>query len=117
MEKNHYPFTFTAYDLINENGISTNKIKPAKNHVTYESALYKNPIGCLTAMYRVEYFGKQFMPEIRKRQDYALWLKLLKKSDAYGLNECLSSYRTGNQSVSSNKFKLIKYEWKIYREL
>lgn len=117
MERNKYPFTFTTYDLINENGVSINKLKTANSHVTYRTALYKNPIGCLTAIYSVDFFGKQYMPEIRKRQDYALWLKLLKKADAFGLDECLSSYRIGNQSISSNKFKLIKYEWKIYREL
>lgn len=116
MEKNNYLFTFTAYDTIDENGHPLKKIIQAKERVNYQSALYKNPIGCLTVMYSVGFFGKQYMPSIRKRQDYALWLKLLKKVDAYGLNECLSSYRIGNQSISSNKLKLIKYEWKIYRE-
>lgn len=116
MESNGHHFTFTAYDTIDENGHPLKKIIQAKERVNYQSALYKNPIGCLTVMYSVGFFGKQYMPSIRKRQDYALWLKLLKKVDAYGLNECLSSYRIGNQSISSNKLKLIKYEWKIYRE-
>ena len=85
--------------------------------MNYNKALYKNPIGCLTVIYSVDFFGKQYMPSIRKRQDYALWLKLLKKSDGYGLNECLSTYRIGNESISSNKFKLLKYEWQIYRDV
>lgn len=116
MQKNGYHFTFTSYDMVDEAGNTMSKVLKAKKRVSYESALYKNPIGCLTVMYDVGYFGKQYMPAIRKRQDYALWLKLLKKGDAFGLDEILSSYRTGNQSISSNKFKLIKYEWKIYRE-
>ena len=57
------------------------------------------------------------MPTIRKRQDYALWLKLLKKTDGYGLSECLASYRKVNKSISANKLDLLKYEWKIYREV
>jgi len=117
MQENRCHFTFTAYDIIDSEGNPTGKTIPSKKRVTYKSALYKNPIGCLTVIYSVDYFGKQYMPTIRKRQDYALWLKLLKKGDAFGLDEVLSSYRTGNQSISSNKFKLIKYEWKIYREL
>ena len=117
MQKNGYHFTFTSYDKVDEAGNSLSKVVKAKKRVSYGSALYKNPIGCLTVMYDVGYFGKQYMPAIRKRQDYALWLKLLKKTDASGLKECLSSYRTGNQSISSNKLKLIKYEWRIYREL
>lgn len=117
MQTNQYHFSFTDYDVIDEKGQSLNKIMRSKSHVTYQKALYKNPIGCLTVMYDVNYFGKQYMPSIRKRQDYALWLKLLKKTDGYGLNEALSSYRTGNDSISANKLDLIKYEWKIYREV
>jgi len=117
MEEHDYHFTFTGYEVIDHEGRPTGKCLPAKEKVTYKSALYKNPIGCLTAMYSVDYYDKEYMPTIRKRQDYALWLKLLKKSDAHGLNESLASYRTGNQSISSNKLNLIKYEWKIYREI
>lgn len=116
MEINNYHFTFTDYDMVNEAGQKTSKLIKAKPVVTYKTALYKNPIGCLTVIFDVDFFGKQFMPAIRKRQDYALWLKLLKKTNAYGLGECLSSYRIGNDSISSNKFNLLKYEWIIYRE-
>lgn len=116
MKQNKYYFTFTSYDKLDEQGDLQTRIVNAKPEVTYKNALYKNPIGCLTAMYSVGYFGKQYMPEIRKRQDYALWLKLLKKANAYGLNEVLASYRMRGNSISSNKFSLLKYEWKIYRE-
>lgn len=116
MTANNHHFTFTAYDKIDENGNPLQKKVKAKPRVTYHTALYKNPIGCLTVIYDVGFFGKQYMPKIRKRQDFALWLKLLKKTDAFGLDEVLSSYRTGNTSISSNKMDLIKYEWKIYRE-
>ncbi|WP_321826104.1 glycosyltransferase family 2 protein [Maribacter dokdonensis] len=117
MIANDYYFSFTSYDKMDELGNNLNSIVKSKRFVDYHSALYKNPIGCLTVMYDVKYFGKQYMPSIRKRQDYALWLKLLKKSDAYGLSEVLATYRIGNESISSNKFKLLKYEWQIYREV
>jgi len=117
MQKNGYHFSFTDYDMINENGQKLSKLMIAKPVLTYKKALFKNPIGCLTAMYDVDFFGKEYMPVIRKRQDYGLWLKLLKKTDGYGLNECLASYRIGNESISANKIALIKYEWKLYREV
>lgn len=117
MKANNFHFTFTGYNKIDEKGVCLHQKVFAKQKVTYKTALYKNPIGCLTVMYNIDFFGKQYMPKIRKRQDYALWLKLLKKTDAYGLNECLSTYRTGNESISSNKLGLLKYEWKIYREV
>ena len=117
MTKNNYAFTFTSYEKINDRGKKTGEIVAASPVVTYRKALYKNPVGCLTAMYNVAFYGKQYMPEIRKRQDYALWLNLLKKADGFGLNEVLSSYRERTGSISSNKIGLIKYEWHIYRKL
>ncbi|GAB5473197.1 MAG: glycosyltransferase family 2 protein [Maribacter sp.] len=117
MQQNEYHFTFTDYDMVDEAGKNLAKRVKCKPKVTYNSALYKNPIGCLTVMYSVVFFGKQYMPSIRKRQDYALWLHLLKKTNGYGLNECLASYRTGNASISANKFDLLKYEWSIYRDV
>lgn len=117
MKVNNYHFTFTDYDMVNEAGQKISKLFKTKPVVSYKKALFKNPIGCLTVIFDVGFFGKQYMPAIRKRQDYALWLKLLKKTNGYGLSECLSSYRIGNESISSNKFDLLKYEWKIYREV
>lgn len=117
MQKNQYHFTFTDYEMMDEGGNTLLKKVTCKPLVTYKSALYKNPIGCLTVMYNVAFFGKQYMPTIRKRQDYALWLNLLKKTNGYGLNESLAKYRTGNESISANKLDLLKYEWKIYREV
>lgn len=115
MRENDYPFTFTSYVHMDQSGKYLDKIVIAPKKVSYKSALYKNPIGCLTAVYDSHFYGKQFMPTIRKRQDYGLWLKLLKKSDAYGLRECLAGYRLQKKSVSSNKLSLIRYEWLIYR--
>lgn len=117
MQKNDYHFTFTDYDIVDETGKKLSKYIKCKPNVTYNSALFKNPIGCLTVIYDVAFFGKQYMPTIRKRQDYALWLALLKKTTGYGLNEILSSYRATKNSISSNKLDLLKYEWKIYREV
>ncbi len=116
MQKNDFHFTFTDYDMVDETGQKLSKYIKCKSQVTYKSALYKNPIGCLTVIYNTDFFGKQYMPSIRKRQDYGLWLTLLKKTDGYGLRECLASYRLGNESISANKLDLLKYEWKIYRQ-
>lgn len=116
MIDNQYAFTFTAYDKIDDSGNKVTGQVRVKSRISYHKALYKNPVGCLTAMYDTRYYGKQYMPEMRKRQDYALWLNLLKKADGFGLDEVLSSYRERTGSISSNKIGLIKYEWHIYRK-
>ena len=69
-------------------------------------------------MYNVEKMGKFEVPNIRKRNDDALWLQMLKKEKyIYGMNEVLMEYRIRPNSISSNKLQLIKYHWQLYREV
>ena len=115
MQKHQYPFTYTAYYKLNLKGHP--REVAALPVVTYSRALYKNPIGCLTVIYDVRYFGKQYMPVVRKRQDFGLWLKMLKKTDARGLNEYLAYYRSRSNSISFYKLGLLKHEWTLYRKV
>jgi hypothetical protein len=58
------------------------------------------------------------MPLIRKRQDWALWLDILKSIKyAYGIRDSLALYRIRKNSISENKILLLKYNWKIYYEI
>jgi teichuronic acid biosynthesis glycosyltransferase TuaG len=118
MEKNDYSFTFTSYQQITEDGKKIERIIKVPPILSYRQALLKNPIGCLTVIYSAEKLGKIYMPLIRKRQDYALWLKILKSGvKGYGLNQVLAYYRLRKSSISSNKLDLIKYQWKLYRKI
>lgn len=116
MEENNYNFTFTKYQHIAENGQTMEKYIEAPKTLTYRQALLKNPIGCLTVMYNAEKLGKKYMPFAEKREDYACWLKILKLQDGYGLNENLAYYRRRKNSFSSQKIKMIKYQWKLYKK-
>lgn len=111
--------TYTAYECIDVSGKRTGRVIRAHKVLTYRKMLAYNFIGCLTAMYDREIIGgKVFMPEILKRQDYALWLKILRSGHhAYGLNEVLALYRTGRKSLSSNKFDAAKYNFKLLTEV
>jgi len=58
------------------------------------------------------------MPLIRRGQDYALWLKLLKEVEyAYCINEDLAKYRSIENSLSRNKLKKLWGQWFIYRKI
>lgn len=117
MQENDHPFSYTAYDKIDASGRVFGHIG-VPGCVCYSDLLKMNSIGCLTAVYDTEYFGKVAMPLIRKRQDLGLWLKLLKKTDyAYGLNETLAQYRVHSDSISANKINAAKYTWQLYREV
>lgn len=117
MHNNQHVFTYTAYDKINEQGNEIGHIDiPLK--LNYQDLLKTCSIGCLTAIYDTNKLGKVYMPDIRKRQDYGLWLKILKQEKfAYGINTSLAKYRVRNNSISSNKLKAAGYQWKIYRDV
>lgn len=117
MEKNGYAFTFTDYDLLYSNG-KVRRYSSKKKVISYKDLLKNNYIGCLTAIYDTALLGKVYMPaDCQKREDYGAWLDILKKGIfAYGLDESLSIYRISGDSVSSNKFKMIKHHYAVYRK-
>jgi len=116
MQKNDIALSFTSYYSVNEHK-ENKKLIEAKGIVTYKDLLTNNYIGCLTAMYSVSRLGKVYMPVVKKRQDWGLWLKITKNNvKAYGINHPLAWYTRRQNSVSSNKFKLLKYNWIIYRD-
>lgn len=74
-------------------------------------------IGFLTCIYDTfKTGGKMYMPVQRKRQDYAYVLQILQKCQyAYGIKEPLAYYRLHPQSISANKWSLIKFEMLTWR--
>ena len=53
-----------------------------------------------------------------KREDMACWLSILKNGEeAHCLHECLAQYKVHSNSVSSNKLKMMKYQWQVYRKV
>ncbi|MHA7099868.1 teichuronic acid biosynthesis glycosyltransferase TuaG [Roseivirga pacifica] len=118
MKRRNSCLSFTSYQLISEDKKEFHKIVVAKETVDMHDMLKSNYIGCSTAMYNARELGKVYMPSIRKRQDYGLWIEIIKKVKlAHGLDERLSLYRIRQQSVSSNKFKLIAYQWRFYKKV
>lgn len=108
----------SSYIVCNERNENIGiRISPVR--ITYKMMERDNKIGCLTAIYDVEALGEKiYMPTLRKRQDWALFLTILKKcNDAYALIEPLAYYRDRSHSVSSNKFSLVKYNVAVYHEI
>jgi glycosyltransferase involved in cell wall biosynthesis len=116
ISQNEYVFVFSSYNRVKENGEFVDTFNVPQK-VSYKSLLKTCPISCLTALYDSEAIGKFYMPDIKKRQDYALWLEILKLTDyAYGYQKPLASYRFRKGSISNNKFQVVKYQWNVYRK-
>jgi hypothetical protein len=117
MNKNNLSFTYSSYHLIDENNHMFGTFT-TREFITYKSMLKTCSIGCLTAIYDTQVLGKQYMPNIAKRQDYGLWLQILKDiKGTKGIIEPLATYRVLRNSVSSNKLTAAMYQWKIYRNV
>lgn len=114
-----YALTHTNYERISEEGELISEVKCRQSELPYEQLLRSNSIGCLTAIYDAEMLGKRYMPLIQARQDYGLWLAILKDGfSAYCLPRNLAKYRVrSGKSVSSNKLRLVRYNWRLFRHV
>ncbi len=117
MVENNYEFTFAPYYIISEEGKELG-LSTTRSKVNYTDILRTCDIGCLTAVYDRSVLGNMHMANIRKRHDYTLWLRILRKIPyAYSYQEPLGYYRLRSYSISGNKFKTMYYIWKVYREV
>lgn len=118
MKKNNWAFTCTNYEQIDENDKPLGRVIKTISKTNYNRLLLDCPVGNSTVMYSVKKMGKFKVPNIRKRNDDALWLQMLKKEEyIYGVNKTLTKYRIRSNSISSNKLQLIKYHWILYRNV
>jgi glycosyltransferase involved in cell wall biosynthesis len=118
MEKHDYHFSYTNYAEIdtedNRNGITVTGPK----RITKTGFFNYCWPGCLTVMYDAEKVGLIQIADIKKNNDYAMWLMVCKKTDCYLLNQELALYRRGRAgSVSTHSIKtMIGWHYKLYRE-
>lgn len=118
MLENNLGFTFTSYRYMKEDGELTNKVAKAPSKINYNGLLKNTIIGCSTVVIDtdiVEYFE---MPLVRRGQDTATWLQILRKEKyAYGIDKDLVDYRLVGESLSSNKIIALKRTWNTYRNV
>lgn len=116
MLKYDYSFTSTYYQIIDDVSNKKNQIKKFDLTSNYKKVL-KKPPGNSTVIYDTKKIDKVFIPNIRKRNDYIMWLTIIKKAKNLNcLPEILAYYRVRKNSLSSKKIQLIKYNWRVYRK-
>ena len=116
MNNKNTAISCTAYARVDRAG-NEKKVIHVKEEITYNMLLKTNMMGCLTVIYDTEKTGKRYFTEAEKSEDYILWLSMVRDIKmAYGLDEPLAYYRVLDNSRSSNKLKVVKFQWKIYRK-
>ena len=117
MEKNGYHFSYTNYAEIDEES------KPLGRHITGPKKISKTGMynycwpGCLTVMYDAQAVGMIQIEDIKKNNDYAMWLKVCRKAKCYLVDEELAFYRKRRGSISNHSYQaLIKWHYRLFRQ-
>ena len=117
MQDRHIGFSYTAYDLVDENGKPLGKTIKTAGDLNYKDYLRNTIIGCSTVMVDTNIVGSVVVPDFRTSEDAATWLDILRKGfKAYAIEEPLTSYKIRRKSASSNKLKASADLWKVYRQ-
>lgn len=118
MVENGYAFSYTRYEEMDEKSRTTGVLITGPKHVTRLGMYSFCWVGCLTVMYNREKVGLLQIEDIKKNNDYAMWLKVCQKEDCYLLDECLAKYRRGRVgSVSTHGYTtMIKWHYKLWHE-
>lgn len=115
MVDNDIAFSYSNFEVVSEDGKNLNKLISPKNELDYKKMLKGNSIGCLTVIIDKDKIGEFKMPLIKKGQDYATWLSILKEGyKAHKIDESLAVYRRRKNSLSGNMVSSLKRTWNIY---
>lgn len=118
MKENGYLFSYTGYSEIDEKSIDLKRYIYGPKRINKLGMYCYCWPGCLTVMYNRDRIGLIQIPDIRKNNDYAMWLKVIQKENCYLLNKSLAKYRRGRTgSISTQSYtSLLKWHYKLFRE-
>ena len=117
MQEREIDFSFTSYELINEQEKRVGFIK-AKSQLDFRKLVFSCDIGLSTVMVKKIILEKHntYFPNLKTKEDYVLWLSLANKGvQLFGLDETLTSWRKLKNSVSSNTLQKIFDGYRVYR--
>lgn len=117
ISKNVY-FSYTNYEEIDESGKARNIILTGPSKISKQGMYNYCYPGCLTVMYDADYVGLIQIKNIKKNNDYAMWLEISKKADCWLLDENLAKYRRRSGSISRQSIiTMIGWHYKLWHEV
>jgi teichuronic acid biosynthesis glycosyltransferase TuaG len=118
MKKFNLNFSFTSYDIIDENNKFI-KIRKAPNFVDFKKLRNSCDIGLSTIIAKKNIFkgNKYQFSNLKTKEDYILWLKFAQDGiEMKGFDQNLSSWRKTKNSLSSSIFQKLIDGYRVYRE-
>ena len=112
MLKYSLDFSYTSYEILKSNKKKLHKVKQS---YSYNDLIKKCDIGLSTVVMssKILKFGK--FPNIKTQEDYALWLKYLKKGvRLVGIEKPMSIWRDTPNSLSKNIYQKLHDAFFVY---
>lgn len=100
MECNNYHFSYHEYVEVTEDGHECGRYVSGIGRVGVFGMYACCWPGCLSVMYDAQKVGLIQINDVKKNNDTAMWLKVIRKSDCYLLEECLARYRRRKGSIT-----------------
>lgn len=118
MQNNGYEFCYSSCLIFYNDSKKDYGLSISRRKEDFNSIKRVDRIPALTTIYDTKNIGKIYMPNLRKRQDWAFKIQILQKCKyAYGMKEPLAIYRVREGSLSKKKLGLFKYHIAVYRQV
>ncbi len=116
IKDNNYAFVYCDYRIC-INGNWENVIRTAPNRINKRKIMNYCYFSTITVMYDYEKVGLIQVADLKKNNDYAMWIQALSNVVGYRQPECLAYYIKHENSISSgSKFKLIKHHYIMWNK-
>ena len=117
MERNNYAFTYHDYIEIDEESKPLGVYVSGKKHVNKFDMYSCCWPGCLTVIYDASVIGPIQIPDLKRNNDLAIWLRVIAKADCYLLPENLAQYRRRRGSITpKGLWNKIGWQYLSYRQ-
>lgn len=115
-ERQAAQFVFTAASVIDQHSKPLGTMSDLPERVAYQQLQRWNMITCSSVLLTREALGELCFEHDDSREDYLLWLRVLKRIDtAYCVTEPLVRYRVITGSRSANKVKMLRDTYRVHR--
>jgi len=116
MMQQNCAFSYTDYEEFDEASKPLGVRVTGPKRITKKGMFAYCWVGCLTVMYNADAVGSVQIQDIRKNNDYAMWLQICRKADCYLLADTLGKYRKRTGSISRHGIKtMIGWHFKLWR--
>tara|TARA_B110000977_G_scaffold175638_1_gene230534 strand:- start:14066 stop:14821 length:756 start_codon:yes stop_codon:yes gene_type:complete len=113
MKINNINLSHTSYKIIDKSGKATG-FRKAKQKLSYIDLIKSCDIGLSTVIVKKNFLKNNRFANLKTKEDFVLWLKLLKKDNIYGLDRALTSWRKLSNSLSSSSFQKFLDAFRVY---